>query len=142
VLEVGSELLVVEELEEVVESPVEVVVSSTVEGGRVLLVVGREVVGGGGVEVEAGERASRGRAVEETPAKRRSGGLVVDASATAGGARVGGWPGGEGPVRAPSRPPPHAPTTTATASVAHRRSRLPRTSAPACSSPLDDRRIG
>jgi hypothetical protein len=133
VLEVGSELLVVEELEEVVESPVEVVVSSAVEGGRVLLVVGREVVGGGVVEVEAGEGASRGLAVEETPAKRRFGGLVVATSATAGGARVGGWSGGEGPVRAPSRLPPHAPTTTATASVAHRRSRLPRTSAPACS---------
>jgi hypothetical protein len=132
VLEVGSELLVVEEPEEVVESPVEVVVSSAVEGGRVL-VVGREVVGGGGVEVEAGEGASRGLAVEETPAKRRFGGLVVATSATAGGARVGGWSGGEGPVRAPSRLPPHAPTTTATASVAHRRSRLPRTSAPACS---------
>jgi hypothetical protein len=133
VLEVGSELLVVEELEEVVESPVEVVVSSAVEGGRVLLVVGREVVGGGVVEVEAGEGASRGLAVEETPAKRRFGGLVVATSATAGGARVGGWSGGEGPARAPSRLPPHAPTTTATASVAHRRSRLPRTSAPACS---------
>jgi hypothetical protein len=134
VLEVGSELLVVEELEEVVESPVEEVVSSAVEGGRVLVVVGREVVGGGGVEVDAGEGARRGPAVvEDAPAKRLLGGMVVDSPATAGGARVGGWSGGEGSVRAPSRLPPHAPTTTATASVAHRRSRLPRTSAPACS---------
>jgi hypothetical protein len=142
VLEVGSEVLVVEELEleEVVEPLVELLDGSAVEGGREL-VVGRKV-GGGRVGLAAGEGARRGPAlVEETPAKRLFGGLVVDSLATAGGERVGGS-GEEGAVTIPSRLPPHAPTATATASVAHRRSWLNRTNAPACSSPLDDKRIG
>jgi hypothetical protein len=140
---VGSELLVVVELEldELVESSVEVLVCPAVEGGRVL-VVGAAEVGGGRVGRDAGEPARRSPAVvEEIPAKRLLGGLVVDSLATAGGDRVG-VPGEEGAVRIPSRLPPHAPTATATASVAHRRSRLNRTNAPACSSPVDGKRIG
>ena len=141
-LEVGSEVLVVEELEpeEVVEPLVELLDGSDVEGGRELVVVGREV--GGRAGLDAAEGGRRGPAVvEETPAKRLFGGLVVVSLATEGGDRVAAS-GEEGAVTIPSRLPPHAPTATATASVAHRRSRLNRTNAPACSSPLDDKRIG
>ncbi len=124
----------------VVPSPVVVVV---VEAGPVVVVGGLVVVVGvvvvvvvdGGVGrdlvVTPGWARAIGRVVvEEASAKRPRGRRVVDGS-TWTGAGSWTWPlPRPGAVRNPSTLPPPAPSTTATARVAHRRSRLNRTNAP------------
>ena len=90
--------------------------SVVVVGRRVVVVVGRTVVG-----------PAVGRA-------RGLGRVVVGAAASLAGASSRASPGGPGAVANPSTLPPTAPSTTATTSVAHRRSSLNRIHAPACES--------
>jgi hypothetical protein len=125
-----------------------VLVELVVVGFRVVEVGGAVVVVGRAVElvvevlatrrpVVAAGRLRRGRVVvEEAPAKRLLGRLVVEgATAWGAGARPGvASPGGA--VRKPSRLPPPAPSAIATASMAHRRSRLNLTNAPRPRIPL------
>jgi hypothetical protein len=130
---------VVEELgmvdDEVVAPVVVVVVVSgrvvVVGGGLVVVVVaGRLVVGGRLAVVAGGSWDRRGGRLVEAPAVRRRPRVVVGATEV-GGARTGaGSPWLAGAVSTPSRVPPTAPSATATAIVAHRRSTLNRTNAP------------
>jgi hypothetical protein len=129
-------------LELVVVEPSRVVVvgsrSAVVEVGRAVVVVGRtvvavvEVVAGLRSTVAAGTARGRGRVVvEEAPANRLRGRRVVEDATCSGGARL--WAASLGwaaEVRYPSRLPPPAPSSTATTSVAHRRSMLNRTKGP------------
>jgi hypothetical protein len=132
-------------------SPVVVVDGSTVVEvvGRVVVVVGRAV--DAVVEVDPGpspavEVRTRGRArvvvVEDAPAKPPRGRRVVEDATSAGTGLHAASPPGTGAVTNPIRVPPAAPTTTATARIAHRRSMLNRTNAPAYASRSDDKRIG
>jgi hypothetical protein len=101
-----------------------------VEGGGAVVVVGRTV------ELGAGTARRRGRVVEEIPATRPRGRRVVGAAASLEGPSCC-WtasPDGPGAVTTPSTLPPVAPSTTATTSIAHRRSSLNRIHAPACTS--------
>jgi hypothetical protein len=100
-----------------------------VEGAVVLVLVGRAV------EVGAGTNRRRGRVVEEIPSTRPRGRRVVGAAASLGGPSC--WatsPDDPGAVTTPRTLPPVAPSTTASTSIAHRRSRLNRIHAPACAS--------
>ncbi len=111
----------------------------------VLVVVGRRVVEveveaaavvvvGRAVEVVGAGRARTRGLVEEVPETRPRGRRVVGAAAALGGATCSEGPSdGPGAVTSPSAPPPIAPSTTATNSIAHRRSTLNRTCAPASS---------
>ncbi|MFL6190450.1 MAG: hypothetical protein ACJ75E_11480 [Actinomycetes bacterium] len=95
----------------------------------VLVVVGRAVA------VGAGTNRRRGRVVEEIPSTRPRGRRVVGAAASLGGPTC--WatsPDDPGAVTTPRTLPPVAPSTTASTSIAHRRSSLNRIHAPACSS--------
>lgn len=113
----------------VVEDVVVVVGWSVVEVGRRVVVVGL------GVEALAvGWARGLGRVVEEIPATRPRGRRVVGATAPLAGASCSASPAGPGAVTYPSALPPTAPSTTATTSVAHRRSSLIRIHAPACAS--------
>ena len=131
--------------------PPPMVVLVVVVGSRVVEVVGRAVVVVGravevGAEVVAGLRPApaagrtrgRGRVVvEETPAKRLRGRWVVDGATSSAGARVQVASSPEDwVVTNPSRLPPPAPSSTATARIAHRRSKLNRTYAPVCALPI------
>jgi hypothetical protein len=100
-----------------------------VVGRRVVVVVGRTVVG-----PAVGRARGLGRVVEEIPPTRPRGRLVVGAAASLAGASSRASPGGPGAVTNPSTLPPTATSTTATTSVAHRRSSLNRIPAPACAS--------
>jgi hypothetical protein len=100
-----------------------------------LLVVVLLVVVGRAVEVGAGTNRRRGRVVEEIPSTRPRGRRVVGAAASLGGPTC--WatsPDDPGAVTTPRTLPPVAPSTTASTSIAHRRSSLNRIHAPACSS--------
>jgi hypothetical protein len=107
-----------------------VVGSSVVEvEGAAVVVVGRAV------ELGAGTARRRARVVEEVPSTRPRGRRVVGAAASLGGPTC--WatsPDEPGAVTIPSTLPPVAPSTTATTSIAHRRSSLNRIHAPACAS--------
>jgi hypothetical protein len=144
---------VVPELLVVVSPPVVVVVvvdgSTVVVVGRRVVVVGRtvevvEVVPGLSPAVAAGSRRGLGLVVvEDTPAKRpRFRRVVEDATCRAGASSPAPSSPGAGAVTNPSRLPPPAPSSTATISVAHRRSMLNRTNAPARAFRSDDKRIG
>ena len=137
----------------VVPSPVVVVVvvlgATVVEVvGAIVVVVGRtvevvEAVPGLRPAVAAGSVRGRGRVVvEETPAKRPPLRRVVEGATSSTGARAWASSPGAGAVTNPIRLPPPAPSITATTSVAHRRSMLNRTDAPAPASGSDDKRIG
>jgi hypothetical protein len=124
-----------------VVAPVVVVASGpvvvVVGGGLVVVVAGRLVVVAGRLAVVAGgSRDLRGGTLVEAPSVRRCGPRVVVGAAAAGGARTGaGSPWLAGAVSTPSTVPPTAPSATATTIVAHRRSTLNRTIAPARASP-------
>jgi hypothetical protein len=121
---------------EVVSWPtvVVVVVVLVVVGSRVVEVEGAVVVViGRTVELGAGTACRRGRVVEETPATRPRGRRVVGAAASLEGPSCRApSPDGPGAVTTPSTLPPVAPSTTATTSIAHRRSSLNRIHAPTC----------
>jgi hypothetical protein len=132
---------------EVDGSPVLVVAPTVVEVVVVLLVGARvvevvEVVDGTRPALTAGPRRRGGVVVEEIPATRLPGRPVVVEASVSAGTRAGASRAGPGAVRSPSMVPPPAPSSTATLSVAHRRSRLNRTTAPAPLSLSDDMRIG
>jgi hypothetical protein len=112
-----------------------VVVVLVVVGRRVVEVVGAAVVVvGREVEVVGAGRARFRGLVDVVPATRPRGRRVVGAAALVGGASCSlAPPDGPGVVTNPSVPPPIAPSTTATTSIAHRRSSLNRTYAPASS---------
>ena len=113
----------------VVEDVVVVVGSSAVDvGRRVVVVVGLAVEA-----LAVGWTRGLGRVVE-IPATRPRGRRVVGATAPLAGASCSASPAGPGAVTYPSALPPTAPSTTATTSVAHRRSSLIRIHAPACAS--------
>jgi hypothetical protein len=98
-----------------------------------LLVVVLLMVVGRAVEVGAGTNRRRGRVVEEIPSTRPRGRPVVGAAASLGGPSC--WatsPDDPGAVTTPRTVPPVAPSTTASSSIAHRRSSLNRIHAPAC----------
>jgi hypothetical protein len=107
-----------------------VVGSSVVEvEGAAVVVVGRAV------ELGAGTARRRARVVEEVPSTRPRGRRVVGAAASLGGPTC--WatsPDDPGAVTTPRTLPPVAPSTTASSSIAHRRSSLNRIHAPACAS--------
>ena len=128
------------EVLEVVSRPtVVVVVVLVVVGWSVVDVEGAVVVVlvlvGRAVEVGAGTNRRRGRVVEEIPSTRPRGRRVVGAAASLGGPSC--WatsPDDPGAVTTPRTLPPVAPSTTASSSIAHRRSSLNRIHAPACAS--------
>jgi hypothetical protein len=139
------------ELVVVVSPPVVVVV---VVGAAVVGVVGAAVVVVGGtvevVEVDpglspsvaAGSAGRRGRVVvDETPSKRPRSRRVVEGATSWTGASPCTSPPGPGAVTNPIRLPPLAPSITATARVAHRRS-IPNRKMPPHASQPDDKRIG
>ena len=98
--------------------------------GAAVVVVGRAVEA-----VELGTAPGRARVVEETPSTRPRGRRVVGAAAAGEGPGCRTVsPDGPGAVTTPSTLPPVAPRTTATTSIAHRRSSLNRMHAPACAS--------
>jgi hypothetical protein len=109
-----------------------------VGGATVVEVVGATVVVGRAVElagprpaVAAGSTRGRGRVVvDDVPAKRLRCRRVVEGATSGAGASASRPSPGAGAVTNPSRVPPLAPNTTATASVAHRRSMLKPTNAP------------
>jgi hypothetical protein len=113
-----------------------VVVVLDVVGSRVVEVEGGAVVVvGRTVELGLGTARRRGRVVEEIPATRPRGRRVVGAAASLEGPSCrAASPDGPGAVTTPSTLPPVAPSTTATTSIAHRRSSLNRIHAPACAS--------
>jgi hypothetical protein len=100
--------------------------------GATVVVVGRAVeLAGPRPAVAAGSTRGRGRVVvEEVPAKRLRCRRVVEEATSGTGASASRSSPGAGAVTSPSRVPPLAPSTTATASVAHRRSILNPTNAP------------
>jgi hypothetical protein len=131
------------ELVVVVSSPVVVVVvvlgATVVEVIRgAVVVVGRtvELVGAGAglrPAVAAGSARRGARVVvEDSPAKRLRPRRVVDGATSSTGASASASSPGAGAVTNPIRVPPAAPSTTATASVAQRRSMVNRT---VCSRP-------
>jgi hypothetical protein len=139
------EVVVPGRVEVVVSAPdVDVGGSVVLVGGSVLLVVGGRVVVVGGAVVGAGARGRRaGRAVVGVTASTALwtaflAGWVVACTAEVPGAD-GVWPEA---VSRPSALPPPAPSTTATASVANRRSTLNRTKPPGCATYPDDKPIG
>ena len=106
---------------------VEVVGATVVVVGRAVDLAG--VVAGLRPAVAAG--STRGRVVvEDVPAKRLRWRRVVEAATSGTGASASVSSPGAGAVTSPIRLPPLAPSTTATASVAHRRSMLNPTNAP------------
>jgi hypothetical protein len=117
---------------------VEVVLGATVVEvvGATVVVVGRmvelvEVVAGLRPSVAAGRVRGRGRVVvDETAAKPPRGRFVVEGATSWTGASTRASPLEAGAVTNPIRLPPPAPSATATANVAHRRSMLCPTSAP------------
>jgi hypothetical protein len=138
------------ELVVVVSPPVVVVVvlgAAVVEvGGAAVVVVGGtvevvEVDPGLSPSVAGGSARRRGRVVvDETPSKRPRSRRVVEGTTSWTGASPCTSPPGPGAVTNPIRLPPLAPSITATASVAHRRS-VPSRKMPQRSQP-DDKRIG
>jgi hypothetical protein len=128
----------------VVVSPPMVVLVVVVVGSRVVEVVGRavvivgrtveveaEVVAGVRPAVEAERTRGRGRVVvEEIPAKRLRGRVVEGATSSVGARVRAACPPEDRVVRNPSRLPLPAPSSTAAARIAHRRSMLNRTAAP------------
>jgi hypothetical protein len=100
--------------------------------GATVVVVGRAVeLAGPGPAGATGSSPGRGRVVvEDVPAKRLRRRRVVEGATSGTGASASRSSPGAGAVTNPSRLPPLAPSTTATASVAHRRSMLNRTNAP------------
>jgi hypothetical protein len=116
----------------VVEDVVVVVGSSVVEVGRRVVVVGLAVEA-----LAVGWARGLGRVVE-IPATRPRGRRVVGATAPLAGASRSASPDGPGAVTNPSALPPTAPSTTATTSVAHRRSSLNRIHAPTCARGSND----
>jgi hypothetical protein len=114
-----------------------VVVVLVVVGSRVVEVEGAAVVVvGRTVGLGVGTARRRARVVEEIPATRPRGRRVVGAAASLEGPSccLVASPDGPGAVTTPSTLPPVAPSTTATTSIAHRRSSLNRIHAPACAS--------
>jgi hypothetical protein len=115
--------------------------------GATVVVVGRtvEVVGAvAGLRPAVAAGRTRGRArvvVEDVPAKRLRWRRVVEGATSGSGAKASTSSPGAGAVRSPIRLPPLAPRTTATTSVAHRRSMLNRANASRPSRP-DAKRIG
>jgi hypothetical protein len=109
---------------------VEVVVATVVVVGRTVEPV--EVVTGLRPSVAAGRVRGRGRVVlvDEAPAKPPRGRRVVEGATSCTGASSRASPLVAGAVRNPIRLPPTAPSATATANVAHRRSMPSPTSAP------------
>ena len=107
-----------------------VVVATVVVVGRTVEVV--EVLAGVRPLVAAGSLRGRGRVVlvDEAAANPPRGRLVVEGATSWTGASSGASPLEAGAVRNPMRLPPPAPSATATANVAHRRSMLNPTSAP------------
>ena len=118
------------ELVVVVSSPVVVVLGRTVVevvGATVVVVGGTvevvEVDPGLSPSVAAGSTRRRGRVVvDDAPAKRPRSRRVVEGATSWTGASPCTSPPGPGAVTNPIRLPPLAPSITATASVAHRRS--------------------
>jgi hypothetical protein len=116
--------------------------------GAAVVVVGRtdevvELVAGLSPAVAAGNPRGRGRVVvEEAPANRPRCRRVVEEATCSTGASPWASPSATGAVTNPSRLPPPAPSSTATTSIAHRRSTLNRTNAPARVSRSDDKRVG
>jgi hypothetical protein len=100
--------------------------------GAAVVVVGRAVeLAGLRPAVAAGSTRGRGRVVvEDVPAKRLRCRKVVEGATSGTGASASRSSPGAGAVTNPSRVPPLAPSTTATASMAHRRSILNPTNAP------------
>jgi hypothetical protein len=120
---------------------VEVVGAAVVVVGRTVEVV--ELVAGRSPAVAAGKTRGRGRVVvEDTPANRPRCRRVVEEATCSAGASPWASPSATGAVTNPSRLPPPAPSSTATTSIAHRRSTLNRTNAPARVSRSDDKRVG
>jgi hypothetical protein len=127
-------------LEELVVVLPPTVVDVVVVGGATLVeVVGAAVVvveravelAGPRPAVAAGSTRGRGRVVvEDVPAKRLRCRKVVEDATSGTGASASRSSPGAGAVTNPSRVPPPAPSTTATASVAHRRSILNPPNAP------------
>lgn len=109
---------------------VEVVVATVVVVGRTIELV--VVVAGLRPSVAAGRARGRGRVVlvDEAPARPPRGRRVVEGATSCTGASSRASPLEAGAVRNPIRLPPPAPSATATAKVAHRRSMLRPTSAP------------
>jgi hypothetical protein len=100
--------------------------------GATVVVVGRAVeLAGPRPAVAAGSTRGRGRmVVEDVPAKRLRCRRVVEDATSGTGTSTSRSSPGAGAVTNPSSVPPLAPSTTATASVAHRRSILNSTNAP------------
>jgi hypothetical protein len=130
VLELVVSSTVVVVVVEVGSTVVEVVGATVVVVGRTVEVV--EVVAGLSPAVAAGRARGRGRlVVEEPPANRPRCRRVVEGATCCPGASPWASPSATGAVTNPSRLPPPAPSSTAATSVAHRRSMLNRTNAPA-----------
>jgi hypothetical protein len=126
---------------EVGSTVVEVVGATVVVVGRTVEAV--EVVTGLSPAVAAERTRGRGRVVvEEAPPTRLRCRRVVEEATCSAGASPWASPSGTGAVTNPSRLPPPAPSSTATTSVAHRRSMLNRTNAPERASRSDDKRVG
>lgn len=113
---------------------VEVVGAAVVVVGRTVEVV--ELVAGLS-PAAAGKTRGRGRVVvEAAPANRPRCRRVVEEATCSAGASPWASPSATGAVTNPSRLPPPAPSSTATTSIAHRRSTLNRTDAPRARLPI------